>query len=439
LAIPQRLVHGFIGLSGKIPSSIFFKMASAQPACLSPIAHLPLELSTQIFSYLGLDQEELKSLLTVSKEFYEFLKASEAVLVIAASHLSDPLGYLLVLQVEPTYEAFFRLRKETTLFKSIETQTKQNRTFEHAYGGRKNPDFHKSNAAPRLSRAGFLLFHRIAITEGRRAKEAFARHLDLEFWAIIRIFLDFTACAVTRRGYDWVFPTVLRPIGVEELNDLFERKRELDRFIHELSFFSGLEPIHNYMSLTEGPPYREGPTRVLNWARDFGCRYLAEKEIVAMVEYESRKPEFSPSLNPGELTLDLTLHRNVFRHLSIMETLSYQGLVQNMYELDHPADDVLDHSGLLAAAEDSEETLIEKLKNLLDKDTRSFILIPQSQMRGRSFNHELNLPFDSHSPDCARCQARRMANIRSSNADERAKLAARQQRSKNSSALNGEM
>jgi hypothetical protein len=91
-------------------------MDTKESSRISPLKCLLAEISLQIFSYLDLKPQELTGLLTVDRQFYEFLKAHEAALVQAAYHPQNALDFLLVLGSNPTYAAFSKLGSDKDVY-----------------------------------------------------------------------------------------------------------------------------------------------------------------------------------------------------------------------------------------------------------------------------------------------------------------------------------
>ena len=78
---------------------------------------------------IDLEERTLMRLFLVDKLFYAFLKNQESILVKRAAQSRDRLATLLVLRLNLSFQAFFRLRKEQKIFNSIIETLQKNQTY----------------------------------------------------------------------------------------------------------------------------------------------------------------------------------------------------------------------------------------------------------------------------------------------------------------------
>jgi hypothetical protein len=106
-----------------------------------PLTGLPTELCVKVVSMIDLEELTLMRLFLVDKLFYAFLKNQESILVKRAAQNRDRLAALLVLRSNPSYQAFFRLRKEQKIFDSIVETLQKNQIYARCLSFMRDADF----------------------------------------------------------------------------------------------------------------------------------------------------------------------------------------------------------------------------------------------------------------------------------------------------------
>jgi hypothetical protein len=293
----------------------------------------------------------------VNRQFHNFLKTHQATLVHAACHPQDPLSYLLVLQSEPFYHTFFALRREKAISRSLDAKIMRDKEYAKQFDGRKDPAFYKSVGARRILRAGFLLHHRIVSAAGRTAKEAFIDSLPLDLWTLLSVYHGFLHQTV-----GWYGIKLFQPIEP----DIKTRSIALQKVISvvlEVTFFSSLNVFKEFIELKESPTDFDSLPELNNWAQAFTARRIDRGDVTTGGEQD-----FDKILSSNECIslVDCSLSGRIqYGKKRWSEIFSHEIFAQNLPATMHATDHLLEFTGLLAAAQESENAFISKLRGSL--------------------------------------------------------------------------
>jgi hypothetical protein len=331
-----------------------------------PLTALPMDLCVEVVFMIDLEERTLMRLFLVDKLFYAFLKNQESILVKKAAQSRDRLAALLVLRSNPSYQAFFRLRKEQKIFDSIVEALQKNQTYARCLRFMRDADFWQTAGSTQILRLGFLIHHRIASIKTVKEKAEFANHLPHPMWALLCVFTRFLCCIVHNSGFE-VFAKI-RATNEYKLYSIFY-------FIEELAMFSGLRVIEDFVQLHHHPIAPDPTTNLCGWARTFQSRYLPIGDTILL-----------PEMRPDRLGLTSHLSSNIswgdqpfFR----MGSSTFNTFAE------HANDEVLTVSGLLPPNAD-EGALFDTLRRVPVTDTRYRIIITK-QFPEIQFDHLGNI------------------------------------------------
>lgn len=302
---------------------------------------------------IDLEKRTLMRLCLVDKLFYTFLKNHESILIKKATH--DRVAALLVLRLNPSYQAFFRIRKEQEIFDSIIKTLQKNGTYARRLFFMKNVNFWQAAGSTQILRLGFLIHHRMASIKTVKTKAEYANNLPHPLWALLCVFTRFLFGIVSSSG-NKKFAESNAGNG-HKLQSIFY-------FIQELAIFSSLRVIKDFMQLRR---HRVAPNPMTNlcwWARTFQSKYLPTGGDILLSE-----------MRPDRLGLSSHLSSNInwggpinFR----MESSTFYTFAEHVHE------EVLTASGFLPPKAD-EGALFDTLKRVSVTDTRyRIITIKQS-------------------------------------------------------------
>ena len=333
-----------------------------RPALVNPLNYLPAEISLKIFSYSASSEpQELITLLLVNRQFYEFCKAHEETLVRGACyHPENRLDWSLVLKDNPTFGALLNLRRETTIFKTIETELRLRESYKTILTRGIFGKIRDSTIDGHPLYPGFLLLHRIANMREQREKKIFIYNLPLEFWAMSTVFHEYihkTISLATNEvlathtcgdpgnpidGYPW---------------------SEIKTFLVELSLLFP-RAARDFLLRPETPRHFTDPTKTQRWARDFATRYtnITEANTIIGYQFQRTSNSFSELMKPNcPISECLRLIPDARLDNATLD-IAREGLCPR-----HVAEDILQFSGLISAAENGKESFTLKVESILAK------------------------------------------------------------------------
>ena len=316
-----------------------------------PLTALPTDLCVQVFSMIDLEERTLMRLFLVDKLFYAFLKNQESILVNRAAKSRDRLAAILVLHSNPSYQAFFRLRKEQRIFDSIVETLQKNQMYARCLPFMKDADFWQAAGFTHILRLGFLIHHRMASIKTAKDKAEYANNLPHPMWALLCVFERFLSYIVGNPDGE-VFAEIRAADEYKLYSILY--------FVQELAMFSGLRVIEDFVQLQHHRITPNPTTNLCGWARTFQSRYLPTGDTILL-----------PEMRPDRLGLTSHLSSNIswgdqpfFR----MGSSTFNTFAEHVYS------EVLTASGLLPPNAD-EGALLDTLKRVPVTDTPYRIII----------------------------------------------------------------
>lgn len=235
------------------------------PTRRCPLTAFPTELSVKVISMIDLEEQALMRLLLVDRLFYAFMKDQESILVRTAAHSQERLVALLALPSDPSYQAFFRLRKEQKIFDSLFETLHQSQMYARCLHFMRDPNFWKAPGSVNILRAGFLVHHRVASIKTPEEKAIYAERLPHQIWALLCLFERFLLAmgsSYSRQIFN----------GIQTATD--DKVHSIVSFIQELAIFSGLQVIQDFVELRHNPITLKPTTDLYGWACSLQSKYL---------------------------------------------------------------------------------------------------------------------------------------------------------------------
>ena len=237
---------------------------------------------------IDLDEQTLLRLYLVSKHFYVFLKNRESILVKKAAQRRDRLAALLVLRSNPSYQAFFRLRKEQKIFDSIVKTLQKSQSYAPCLRFMKDANFWKAAGSTQILRLGFLIHHRMASIKTAEDKAEYANLLPHPIWALLCVFARFLS-HIVHNSMDEAFA------AIRTANEY--KLYSISYFIEELAIFSGLGVIEDLVELQHHPITPDPMTNLGGWARVLQSRYLPPGDTILSPEMPAERLGLSSNLS----------------------------------------------------------------------------------------------------------------------------------------------
>lgn len=314
----------------------------------NPLDYFPAEISFCIFACLPLEPKLLFSLLNVNRQFCRFLKSHESELVRTACNSKDPLSYVLVIQHDPSYRAYFALRREKAIYHSIEARLIRDGKYQMVFDHRKDPTFYKSRAAQRLLRAGFLVQHRIISTPGRVAKQELMRAVPLELWALMWLYHG-----LIRTAMSWYSGQRIAWDGTDGDTKVFQ----VATIVIEIAYFSSLQAIRGFFDLADNFQELKTQSQLNSWAEAYKSKHVrggaVGLDVQSILDTVSGSKEKALL---GEYSVSA-----IIRHGRRWFELSGDFVPREMSTVEHPWDDFMERTGILAAAQKDEKTFVSKI------------------------------------------------------------------------------
>jgi hypothetical protein len=165
--------------------------------------------------------------------------------------------------------------------------------------------------------------------------------LSISSWAILNIFIRFLNAIVTY-NFHRIFPR----IAIIEIS-----KRDLiNRFINELSFYSGIAVFARFLEQEKQPQRVESWQEVEEWAREFEAREFTGGQRILPVNGEQSEEHLVLSSNLG------AKQRFMFGPILRLQNQQLDVYDKSVFE------DILTLQGILPAAVQRETTLVKALR-----------------------------------------------------------------------------
>jgi hypothetical protein len=258
------------------------------PTRRCPLTAFPTELSVKVISMIELEEQALMRLFLVDRLFYAFMKDQESILVRTAANSQDRLVALLALPSDPSYQAFFRLRKEQKIFDSLLKTLHQSQKYARCLHFMRDPNFWKTPGSVNILRAGSLVHHRVASIKTPEEKAAYAERLPHQIWALLCLFERFLLAMDS-----FYSPQIFT--GVEAATD--DKVYSIVNFIQELSIFSGLQVIQDFVELRYNPIALEPTTDLYGWALSLQSKYLPSGNSILLPKVREDRLKLSSHLS----------------------------------------------------------------------------------------------------------------------------------------------
>lgn len=330
---------------------------------INPLNCLPAEISLKIFSYpASSEPQALINLLLVNRQFYEFCKAHEETLVRGVCyHTGNRLDWALVLKDNPTFGALLNLKRETTVFKSIEMELRLRDSDKPIHTTGIFGKIRNSTIDGHPLYPGFLLLHRIANLREQREKKIFIHNLPLEFWAMSTVFHEYIHKTISLATNEVLATHTCGDPGNSIDGYLWP---EIKSFLVELSLLCP-RAARDFLLRLETPRHFTDPAETQRWARAFAARYTNITEANTIVEYQFQRTSnsFSELMEPKwPISECLRLIPDARLDNATID-FAREGLCSR-----HVAEDVLKFSGLISAAEKGKESFTLKVESILAKN-----------------------------------------------------------------------
>ncbi|ERF70204.1 hypothetical protein EPUS_00392 [Endocarpon pusillum Z07020] len=323
---------------------------------INPLNCLPAEISLKIFFYSATSEPQaLINLLLVNHQFYEFCKAHEETLVRGVCyHTGNRLDWSLVLKDNPTFGALLNLKRETTVFKSIEMELRRRDSdktiLTHGIFGKiRNSTIDGHPLYP-----GFLLLHRIANLREQIEKKILIHNLPLEFWAMSTVFHEYIQQFISLATNEVLATHTYGDHGNSIDGYLWS---EIRSFLVELSLLCP-RAARDFLLRPETSRHFTDPAETQRWARAFAAKYTNITEANTIIEYHFQRASnrSSERVEPERPISECLRLIPDARLDNATIDFARQGFCQR-----HVAEDVLQFSGLISAAEKENAANSQKL------------------------------------------------------------------------------
>lgn len=183
---------------------------------------------------------------------------------------------------------FFQPIKEQTIFDSIIEIVHQTQKYARCLHFMRDPNFWQAPGSARILRVGFFIHHRIASIITPEEKATYVNKLPHQIWALLCVFSKFILAIVS---------TFTSRVLTQIENVSGTKRDSIVFFIQELTIFSGLQVVKDFIELRQSSITFQATTGLYAWAHAFQSKYLPDGYSILLPRTRDDDLEFSSDLS----------------------------------------------------------------------------------------------------------------------------------------------